>query len=110
MIELPQKLSSGFDDVAWLVSGKWGDCVKRPEKEYEKYWYAGLTGFCVIVAAVIIYVIINNLSGLGSAIAALNAALLPVYIGIVVAYLLSPLVDKADQFLFIPMCRKIFKE
>ena len=64
----------------------------------------------MIVAAVIIYVIINNLSGLGSAIAALNAALLPVYIGIVVAYLLSPLVDKADQFLFIPMCRKIFKE
>lgn len=90
--------------------GKRGDCVKRPEKEYETYWYAGLTGFCVIVAAVIVYVIINNLSGLGRVIAALNAALLPVYIGIVVAYLLSPLVDKADQFLFIPLCRKIFKE
>lgn len=84
--------------------------MKRPEEKLEKYWYAGLTGFCVIVAAVIVYVIVNNLSGVGSVIAALNAALLPVYIGIVVAYLLSPLVDKADQFLFIPICQKIFKD
>lgn len=84
--------------------------MKRPEKEYEKYWYAGLTGFCVIVAAVLVYVIVNNLSVLGSIIAALNAALLPVYIGIVVAYLLSPLVDKADQFIFIPLCQKICKK
>lgn len=83
--------------------------MKRPEKEYEKYWYAGLTGFCVIVAAVLVYVTVNNLSVLGNVIAALNAALLPVYIGIVVAYLLSPLVDKADQFIFIPLCQKIFK-
>lgn len=84
--------------------------MKRPEKEYEKYWYAGLTGFCVIVAAVLVHVLVNNLSGLGHIIAALNAALLPVYIGIVVAYLLSPLVDKADQFIFIPLCGKLFKK
>lgn len=96
--------------MAGLDQRKWGDGLKRPEKEFEKYWYAGLTGFCVIGAAVIVYVIINNLSVVGSVIAALNAALLPVYIGIVVAYLLSPLVDKADQFLFIPLCQKIFKE
>lgn len=84
--------------------------MKRPEKEYEKYWYAGLTGFCVIAAAVLVYVLVNNLSGVGRVIAALNSALLPVYIGVVVAYLLSPLVDKADQFLFIPLWNRVFKD
>lgn len=83
--------------------------MKRPEKQYEKYWYAGLTGFCVIVAAVIVYVIFNNLSGLGSVISTINSALFPVYIGVIVAYLLSPLVNKADQFLFLPLWEKILK-
>lgn len=83
--------------------------MKRPEKEYETYWYAGLTGFCVIVAAVIVYVVFNNLSGLGGVISTINSALFPVYIGVIVAYLLSPLVNKADQFLFIPLWEKILK-
>lgn len=83
--------------------------MKRSEKEYEKYWYAGLTGFCVIVAAVIVYVIFNNLSGLGGVISTINSALFPVYIGVIVAYLLSPLVDKADQFLFIPLWERLLK-
>lgn len=83
--------------------------MKRPEKEYEKYWYAGLTGFFVIVAAVIVYVIVSNLSGVGKVISAINSALMPVYIGVVVAYLLSPLVDKTDRRVFIPMWNKIFK-
>ena len=70
--------------------------MKRPEKKLEKYWYAGVTGFCVIAAAVIVYTIFNNLSGLGSVLSAVNSALLPVYIGVIVAYLLSPLVNKMD--------------
>lgn len=83
--------------------------MKRPEKQYEKYWYAGLTGFFVIVAAVIVYVIISNLSGVGNVIAKINSALMPVYIGVAVAYLLSPLVDKMDRHVFIPLWNKIFK-
>lgn len=84
--------------------------MKRPGKKLEKYWYAGVTGFCVIVAAVIVYTIFNNLSGLGSAVSAINSALLPVYIGVIVAYLLSPLVNKMDQYVFIPLWQKVFKE
>ncbi len=80
--------------------------MKRPEKEYEKYWYAGLTGFFVIVAAVLVYVIMNNLNGVWGVISAINSALLPVYIGIVVAYLLSPLVDIVDEYVFIPIWKK----
>ena len=83
--------------------------MKRPEKQYEKYWYAGLTGFCVIVAAVIVYVVVSNLSGVGRVISAINSALMPVYIGVVVAYLLSPLVDKTDHHIFIPLWNKVFK-
>ena len=39
--------------------------MKRPGKELEKYWYAGLTGFFVIVAALVVYAITSNLTGLG---------------------------------------------
>lgn len=84
--------------------------MKRPEKKLEKYWYAGVTGFCVIAAAVIVYTIFNNLSGLGSVLSAVNSALLPVYIGVIVAYLLSPLVNKMDQYVFIPLWQKVYKE
>lgn len=82
--------------------------MKHPEKKYEKYWYAGLTGFFVIVAAVIVYTIFNNINGLGKFFSAINSALFPVYIGIVVAYLLSPLVNKMDQYVFVPLWRKVF--
>lgn len=84
--------------------------MKRPEKKYEKYWYAGLTGFCVIVAAVIVATIFNNLKGVGSFFSAINSALFPVYIGVIVAFLLSPLVNKMDQYVFIPLWQKIYKE
>ncbi len=84
--------------------------MKRPEKEYEKYWYAGLTGFCVIVAAVLVYVIMNNLNGVWGVISAINSALLPVYIGVVVAYLLSPLVDIVDEYVFIPLWEKFARD
>ena len=75
----------------------------------EKYWYAGLTGFFVIVAALIVYAITSNLTGLGKIFGALNSALMPVYIGVVIAYLLSPLVNKSDRYIFIPLWSKIFK-
>ena len=74
--------------------------MKRPGKELEKYWYAGLTGFFVIVAALVVYAITSNLTGLGKIFGALNSALMPVYIGVVIAYLLSPLVNKSDRYLF----------
>ncbi len=84
--------------------------MRRPEKEYEKYWYAGLTGFCVIVAAVLVYLILNNLGALRGLLHTINGALYPVYIGLIVAYLLSPLVNKADHYLFVPLFRKIIKD
>ena len=83
--------------------------MKRPGKELEKYWYAGLTGFFVIVAALVVYAITSNLTGLGKIFGALNSALMPVYIGVVIAYLLSPLVNKSDRYIFIPLWSKIFK-
>lgn len=84
--------------------------MRRPQKKYEIYWNAGVTALCVIVTAVIVYTIFNNLSGLGSVLSAINSALYPVYIGIMVAYLLSPLVNKMDQYVYIPLWQKVFKE
>lgn len=98
-----------YNKAIYDYIAKAGDYVKRPEKKFEKYWYAGLTGFCVIVAAVVVYLIFSNISGVGSVLSAINTALFPVYIGIVVAYLLAPLVDKIEHFLFVPLFQKVYK-
>ncbi len=84
--------------------------MKRLKEKYEKYWYAGLTGFIVIAAALIIHMLFNNLSGIGNILSAINSALYPIYIGIIIAYLLSPLVNKMDRYVFIPLMKKIMKK
>ncbi len=63
----------------------------------------------MIVAALIVYAITSNLTGLGKIFGALNSALMPVYIGVVIAYLLSPLVNKSDRYIFIPLWSKILR-
>ncbi len=83
--------------------------MKLRDPKYEKYWYAGVTGFIVIAAALVINVIFNNLDGVSGIFSAVNGALRPVYIGLIIAYLLSPLVNKADRYLFIPLVKKIAK-
>lgn len=35
---------------------------------------------------------------------------MPVYIGIIIAYLLSPVVNKMDQYLFIPLMERIIRK
>lgn len=84
--------------------------MKRLDPKYEKYWYAGITGFCVLAAALVVKMLFDNLSGLSGILSAVNKALAPVYIGLIIAYLLSPLVNKADRYIFIPLMEKITKK
>lgn len=84
--------------------------MKRPGEKYEKYWYAGLTGFCVAAAALVIKLLFDNLGALSGVLSAINTALMPVYIGLIIAYLLSPLVNKMDKYAFVPLLSKIVKK
>lgn len=84
--------------------------MKRPGEKYEKYWYAGLTGFCVAAAALVIKLLFDNLGVLSGVLSAINTALMPVYIGLIIAYLLSPLVNKMDKYAFVPLLNKIVKK
>lgn len=81
------------------------------KKKFEnKYVYAGLTAFCVLVAVLIFGFVFFNIDTVYKGIQRLNSALMPVYIGLVIAYLLSPLVNVVERNLFIPLFRKIMKK
>lgn len=84
--------------------------MRKPNQKYDKYWYAGLTGFLVLAAALAVWMIIDNLGALGGILSAVNSALYPIYVGLIIAYLLSPLVNKTDRYIFVPLMEKIVKK
>lgn len=75
-----------------------------------KYIYAGITGFCVLAAVLICTFIFINMDTVFSWIGRLNSALMPIYIGLGIAYLLSPLVNKVERTIFIPLFHKAVKK
>ena len=66
--------------------------------------------FLVVTAALIVKALLDNLKVVGGALSAVNSALTPVYFGLIIAFLLSPLVNSVDEFVFIPLMRKIVKK
>ncbi len=84
--------------------------MKNLRLKFDKYWYAGVTAFAVLAAALAVKMLFDNLGVLGGILSAINSALLPVYVGLIIAYLLSPLIDKVDEYIFIPIFRKIFRK
>ena len=84
--------------------------MRKPNQKYDKYWYAGLTGFLVLAAALAVWMIIDNLGALGGILSAVNSALYPIYVGLIIAYLLSPLVNKTVRYIFVPLMEKIVKK
>ncbi len=84
--------------------------MKNLRLKFDKYWYAGVTAFAVLAAALVVKMLFDNLGVLGGFLSAINSALLPVYVGLIIAYLLSPLIDKVDEYIFIPIFRKIIKK
>ena len=84
--------------------------MKRWNSKFDKYWYAGVTAFLVVTAALVVKALLDNLGVLGGVISAVNGALTPVYIGLIIAFLLSPLVNAMDEFVFVPLVQKIVKK
>ena len=75
----------------------------------KKYLYWGITAFCVIACAILFYMAINYVDTLKQGAAALLRILSPFIWGLVISYLLNPLVRLLEQKVFTPLFRKCFK-
>ena len=76
----------------------------------KKYLYWGITAFCVIAAATIFYMALNYLDLLKGALASLIRVLSPFIWGLVISYLLSPLVRFLQNKAFGPLLEKAFSK
>ena len=76
----------------------------------KKYLYWGFTAFCVIAASVLFYLLITHFPDISGAMRKLGKILSPFIWGLVIAYLLSPLMQWMDRRLFLPLGRKLFKK
>ncbi len=74
----------------------------------KKYLYWGITAFCVIAAATIFYMALNYLDLLKQGLASLIRVLSPFIWGLVISYLLSPLVRFLQNKAFGPLLEKAF--
>jgi predicted PurR-regulated permease PerM len=74
----------------------------------KKYLYWGITAFCVIACAILFYMALNYIGLVGKAIKSLVRILSPFIWGLVITYLLNPLVRQLQLRAFGPLCRRLF--
>lgn len=75
----------------------------------KKYLYWGITAFCVIALCVSFYMALNHFSTLVSALKALAGILSPFIWGLIISYLLFPLVKLLHHKVFRPFTARLFK-
>ena len=76
----------------------------------KRYLYWGVTAFCVIAAALLFYFAVGNITVFGGAISRLVSILAPFIWGLVICYLLSPLMRSVEGRLFLPLARKLYRK
>ena len=84
--------------------------MRRPFRWDKKYLYWGITAFCVVAAAILFYMALNYIGAVGSAISALVKILSPFIWGLVISYLLGPLVRTLENKVFRPLASKLYKK
>lgn len=72
----------------------------------KKYLYWGITAFLVIAAAICFYYIIFHGTNLRSNLSKIISVAMPVIDGLIIAYLMTPLVNLAEKRLFFPLLKK----
>ena len=76
----------------------------------KRYFYWGVTAFCVIAAALLFYFAVGNIKVFGNTISRLVSILAPFIWGLVICYLLSPLMRSVENRLFLPLARKLYRK
>ncbi len=84
--------------------------MRRQFKWDKKYLYWGITAFCVIAAALLFYFAVENLGAFRAVISKLLRILAPFIWGLVICYLISPLMRSLEKHLFLPLSRKIYRK
>lgn len=83
--------------------------MRRPFRWDKKYLYWGITAFCVVAAAILFYMALNYIGAVGSAISTLVKILSPFIWGLVISYLLGPLVRTLENKVFRPLASKLYR-
>ncbi|MBQ9664203.1 MAG: AI-2E family transporter [Oscillospiraceae bacterium] len=76
----------------------------------KRYLYWGITAFCVIAASLLFYFAVSKLSVLGGALSTLVRILAPFIWGLVISYLLSPLMGVVERRMFLPLSRRLYRK
>ena len=84
--------------------------MKKFVKWDKKYLHWGLTAFCVIAAAILFYMALNYIGILGEGIGKIIKILSPFIWGLIITYLLCPLMKSAEKKIFLPFTAKIAKK
>ena len=84
--------------------------MRRRFKWDKTYLHWGITAFCVIAAAVLFYYIITNVPAIAATIGNIFRILAPFVWGLVICYLLSPLMRMLETRVFQPMSRVLYRK
>lgn len=84
--------------------------MRRPFRWDKKYLYWGTTAFCVIAASILFFMALNYLPNISKAIGAFIKILTPFIWGLVITYLLVPMMRTFEKKLFLPLLTAIFKK
>lgn len=72
-----------------------------------KYFRWGLTAFLTIAAAIVFYYFVFHSSNIKSGIKTITGILMPVVVGMALAYLLTPVLNFVEQKMLFPLCKKL---
>lgn len=84
--------------------------MRRHFKWDRKYVNWGMTAFCVLAASLLFYFAIRNISVFGQAVNKLIAILAPFIWGLVICYLLSPLMRVMEERVFLPLGKRLYRK
>lgn len=91
-----------------------GSAAKSEYKDYHskktflsnKYFLWGLTGFLTVIACIIVYYLLGNLKVILGFFETMNKILMPVFVGMIMAYLLTPILNFIECKLLTPLFDK----
>ena len=83
--------------------------MRRQFRWDKKYLYWGITAFLVIAGAILFYMALSYLPVIGKGLSSLMGILSPFVWGLVLTYLIHPLMRALEKSAFLPLSRKIYK-
>ena len=73
----------------------------------KKYVYWGVTAFLVIAASLIFYYFLFHMNNVRAGFRTFTKTCMPIIDGLVLAYLMTPLVNHMERDFFIPLCKRV---